>query len=69
MVIKFSDNSFDSIFIIQCLITYSIKGQLARRNGNIYSLGGPVSLQPSCLPIFIKAAAAPKPKHAMVPVM
>lgn len=35
----------------------------------IYSLGGPVSLQPSLLPIFINAAVVPKPKHATVPVM
>jgi len=47
----------------------AFKGQPVGRTGSIYSLGGPASLQPSLLPIFIRAAVIPNPKHAVVPVM
>lgn len=51
------------------LLHTAFKRQFAGGKGYIYSLGGPVSLQPSLLPIFIRAAVIPNPKHAVVPVM
>lgn len=34
-----------------------------------HSLGGPTSFQPSVLPIFVKKASVPRPRHADVPVI